>query len=180
MRKIVSYLLSSLDGVVEEPGNWVFDRFNNEMSENLHQVIKKQDAVLLGRRTYEQWQQYWPTSDFEPFASFINNTQKYVISSTLDDVDWQNTTLIKEDALNAIQILKEGDGGDIGVHGSPTLVGSLLQNNLLDELKLAIFPAIGGTGLRMFELITTALPMRLTQLQQTNTGVLYATYESAT
>ncbi len=88
MRKIVSGLFISIDGVTESPGQWQFDNFDEDMMLELGSVIENDDAVVMGRVTYEEWSDYWPTSTNEPFATFINTTPKYVVSTTLDNVNW--------------------------------------------------------------------------------------------
>jgi dihydrofolate reductase len=177
MRKVVSYFVYSLDGVVENPQDWVFDRFDEEMLGHLKALIDGQDAVLLGRTTYEEWFPYWPTSTHEPFAGFINNRPKYVASTTLNEVTWQNSTLIKGNVADEVARLKEEPGRDIGVHGSAKLVRYLLRNNLIDELKLAVFPVIAGKGERLFEDFDEAQRMQLANANQTGSGVMLLTYQ---
>src|SRR5205085_7341450 len=130
MRKVVAGLFMTLDGVVESPGTWQ-EHFDEDMGQAMMEQLTSQDAVLLGRVTYQEWAPYWPTATDEPFATYINNTPKYVVSTTLDKVDWQNSTLIKGDLATAINELKQQPGKAIGVTGSPGLVESLLQNDLL-------------------------------------------------
>src|SRR3954447_5205012 len=104
MRKVVGYLLMSLDGVVEEPGDWL-ENFDEDVQANMVEVIDAQDAVLLGRAMYQEWARYWPTTKEEPaFANFINNVHKYVVSTTLSDVDaaWQPATLIQREVAQAV------------------------------------------------------------------------------
>jgi len=154
MRKVVSYLLYSLDGVVESPDNWVFDKFDDEMMGHLKAIISRQDAVLLGRKTYDDWSSYWPTSTHEPFASFINNSPKYVAARRLTPT-WERTSVLAGDVARAVDDLKKSPGGEIGVHGSPTLVRYLIDHGMLDELILAVFPAAAGRGQRLFDAETT-------------------------
>jgi dihydrofolate reductase len=177
LRKVVSYFVYSLDGVVHDPQDWVYDRFDEQMVGHLKALIDRQDAVLLGRTTYEAWLSYWPTSTHEPFASFINSTPKYIASTTLDEVTWQNSTLIKENVADEIARLKEEPGKDIGIHGSATLARSLLQPGLIDELKLAVFPAVAGKGARLFDGFNQLLRLRLATVERTDKGVLFLTFE---
>src|SRR4051812_37940494 len=142
MRKVVSALFISLDGVVESPDQWQFDVFDEDMGASMMSQLEQQDAVLLGRVTYADWANYWPTSSDEPFASFINNTPKYVVSTTLDSVGGPNSTLIKGTLAEEINALKAQPGGIIGTAGSPGLVLSLLRQGLVDELLLMIHPVI--------------------------------------
>jgi dihydrofolate reductase len=177
LRRVVSYLIYSLNGVVGNPLDWVFDRFNHEMVENLAKLIGRQDTVLFGRRTYDEFQNYWPASTNEPFASFINDTAKYVASSTLTEVTWRNSTLIKGDILTEVAEMKRADGRDIGVHGSPTLARSLLDGGLLDELNLAVFPVLSDEkNPRLFQGYERTRKLTLTAAQQTHTGVMFLTY----
>lgn len=175
-RKLVSYLISSINGVVDDPQDWVFDRFDEEMVGHLRAIIDRQDAVVLGRNTYEAWADYWPRSDHEPFSSFINGTPKYVATNTLEELTWEDSTVLGGDALAKIGELKEGPGGEIGVHGSATLVQSLIEARLLDELKLALFPSIAAEGQRLCERMAEPRRMELAGVEQTASGVLVLTY----
>lgn len=136
MRKVVAALFISLDGIVEAPYLWQFDVFDDDMMATMTKQLAAQDTVLLGRVTYEDWAPYWPTSTDEPFASYINNVPKYVVSTTLKTVDWRNATLVEGPVADTLARLKQQPGQMIGVAGSPTLVHSLLQAGLLDELTL--------------------------------------------
>jgi dihydrofolate reductase len=149
MRNVVLYQLLSLDGVAEEPSDWVFDS-DETIFDNLGRVIASQDDVLLGRGTYEYWVDYWPTSDVEPFASFINATRKHVFSSTPLPKAWENSVQVGSPAAEYVADLKQQPGGDIGIHGSIQLAGSLLAARLVDELRLVIAPVIAGRGRRLF------------------------------
>ena len=150
MRKVVVYELLSLDGVAEQPREFVTD-FDAVMGENLGRVIATQDAVILGRRTYDDWAGFWPTSDIEPFASFINGVEKLVVTSTTPDKTWTNTTVINGGLAEHVAELKGRSGGDIGVHGSIALTQSLLEGGLVDELRLVIAPALQMHGRKLFE-----------------------------
>ena len=150
MRPVVLYTLMSLDGVAESPDQWLFD-FDEVMDANLATVIGAQDTVLLGRQMYDEWSDYWPTSDVEPFASFINAVPKYVFSSTGPTREWANTTLVTGDAAAAVTELKQQPGGAIGVHGSIALCRSLLGAGLVDELRLVVAPTTAGSGRRLFD-----------------------------
>jgi dihydrofolate reductase len=150
MRKVVSSLFISLDGVVEEPHDWQFD-FDAEMGDALTAEQNKQDTLLLGRVTYQMWEGYWPTADPEiDFTAFANDTPKYVASTTLDRVEWQNSTLIKGSLADEVARLKREPGKDIGIYGSPSVVRSLLYDDLLDELLLLVHPVVAGSGKRLF------------------------------
>jgi dihydrofolate reductase len=181
MRKIVAGLFISLDGVVESPDQWQFDVFNEEMGAAIESQMAAADAMLLGRVTYEEWASYWPTAsdDQEPFKSFLNTTPKYVVSTTLDKADWQNSTLIKGSFAEEIARLKQQPGKNINVAGSPTLVQSLLQHDLLDELQLQVHPVVVGRGTRLFQDGTDPKRLKLVDSKTTSTGVLLLTYQPA-
>ena len=172
MRTVVAYELVSLDGVAEAPDRFI-TTWDDVMDANLAAVIATQDAVLLGRVTFTEWAGYWPTSTDEPFASWINGTQKYVASTTLDTVEqWPNSTLIKGPVTDFVADLREQDGGTIGVGGSPSLVRSLIQAGLLDELTLMISPVVAGGGRRrLFPGDAAPATFELAEATPTSTGV---------
>jgi dihydrofolate reductase len=176
MRKVISGLFISMDGVVEAPDQWQFDSFDADLGEALASHIDGEDTILLGRVTYQEWAPFWPTSKDEPYASHINNTPKYVVSKTLDKVDWQNSTLIKDNLAEVIKRLKQQPGKNIGVAGSPTLARSLLQADLLDELILMIHPVVVGRGKRLFAEGGELKRMQLAESKTTGSGVVIATY----
>lgn len=176
MRKVYAALFSSVDGVVEAPNEWQ-PAFDDEMGAAMGQMLDKQDAVLLGRVTYSEWEGYWPTSTDEPFASWINSTPKYVASTTLKSVDWSNSTLIKGSLADFVKDLRQQPGGTIGVAGSPTLVRSLLAEGLLDELILIISPVVAGGGRkRLFAADAAQTNLELVEAKPTSSGALIVTY----
>ena len=179
MRKVVSGLFISLDGVVESPDQWQFDNFDDDMMASMTSQIAAQDTVLLGRVTYQDWASFWPTSTDEPYASFINNTPKFVFSTTLDKVEWKSSTLIKGNLAEEIAKLKQRPGKNIGVSGSPTLVRSLLQNDLLDELTLMVHPVVVGSGKRLFKDGDDLKRLKLVNTKTTRSGVIILTYQPA-
>ena len=150
MRNVVAYELLSLDGVAEQPDEFVTE-FDDVMRENLDRVIATQDAVLLGRRTYDDWAEFWPTSDYEPFASFINGVDKFVVTATTPGLAWANTTVVDGGLPEFVTELKQRSGGDIGVHGSIALTQSLLEGGLVDELRLVIAPVVHMNGRKLFD-----------------------------
>ncbi len=130
--------------------------------------------------TYQEWAPYWPTSTDEPYASHINNTRKYVVSSTLGTVEWGkwgNISLLKGDLAEEIAKLKQQPGKNIGVPGSPALVRSLLQNDLLDELTLMLHPVVAGSGKRLFSDGSDLKRLKLVDSKITKTGVALLTYQ---
>ena len=182
MRKVVSWLFMSLDGVVEAPNEWQFDVMDEDMIADITEQTDAEDAMLMGRVTYQEWLPYWPTSTDEPYASHINNLPKYVVSRTLDEVEWgkwNKPTLIKDNLPEEITKLKKQTGKNIGVSGSPTLVRSLLQENLLDELKLMIHPVVVGKGKRLFTSESELKRLQLVDSKVTGTGVVILTYRPA-
>jgi dihydrofolate reductase len=180
MRKITAGLFSSIDGVVEAPNEWQ-PAFDEEMGAVLSRMLDEQDAVLLGRVTFAEWAEYWPTSTDEPFASYINSTQKYVASTSLDSVaQWPNSTLIKGSVADFLRDLRQQDGGTIGTAGSPSLVRSLIEQGLLDELTLMISPVVAGGGRRrLFSDDGALTKFELVHGQPTSSGALIATYRPA-
>lgn len=150
MRKIVMYELLSLDGVAEDPDGFIVD-WDDAMQANLAAVIETQDAVVLGRRSYTDWAQFWPTSQIQPFAKFINAVAKYVATSTPLDLDWANATAIDGGLVEFVRELKQRSGGDVGVHASISVGQALLAADLVDELRLVIAPRVAGRGRRLLD-----------------------------
>jgi dihydrofolate reductase len=156
-RKVVLYTLMSLDGAVDDPGLY-FDGsrpgeapvFDSAMNENERRIIATQDAVVLGRRMYDEWSRYWPSSGSQPFADFINNVKKYVVTSSPLSNEWHNSEAVTGPIEDLMRDLKARPGGDIGVHGSIELAHSLLEAELIDELQLVVGPAFGFPGRRLF------------------------------
>ena len=174
MRKVVAYELLSLDGVAEEPDGFVAD-WDEAMEANLGAVIAAQDSVILGRRSYEEWAGFWPGSDIEPFATFINGVAKYVATSTPLDREWANTAVIDGDLAGFVRELRNQPGAGIGVHASISVVQALLAAGVVDELRLVIAPMIAGSGRRLLD----GLPaIRLESIRSTTspTGSLLADY----
>jgi dihydrofolate reductase len=180
MRKIIAGLFISLDGVVEAPETWHFPYFNDEMGEAVTAQAEASDTMLLGRKTYEEFASYWPNqSSDEPFADVMNGTPKLVASTTLKDLEWQNSTLIEGDVVEALKRIKEQPGKAISITGSPTLVRSLLRAGVLDELRLLVHPIVVGHGKRLFEAEDQPIPLRLVEAKTFSTGVLAMTYAPA-
>jgi len=149
MRKVVVYELVSLDGVAQDPDR--FFGWDDALDANLDAVIATQDAVVLGRRTYDEWAPFWPTSDLEPFARFINGVPKYIATSRPLHPDWAHASAVDGDLVEFVRDLVAQPGGDIGVHASISVAQTLLGAGLVDELRLVIAPAIAGSGTRLLE-----------------------------
>jgi dihydrofolate reductase len=176
MGRIVANFFISLDGVVESPENWHFAYHDDQMEDAIDRAAAAYDAFLMGRVLYEQWADFWPNQGDEmSFASFIDNVPKYVVSNTLDEATWNNTTILSGDVATQLKELKESTSGDIGMSGSATLVRWLLANGLLDELALTIHPIAVGRGQRLFE-DTPTHPLRLVRHETFDTGVLNVAY----
>jgi dihydrofolate reductase len=182
MRQVVASELVALDGVMESPEKWSFQFHNDEMAEAQGAGMAAADAMLLGRVTYQEFASYWPyqNSADQPFTDYLNNTPKYVVSTTLErPLEWQNSTLIKGIVAEAIAKLKRQPGKDIGIVGSGTLVRSLLREDLLDELRFMVHPLVMGSGKRLFEDGCDQKALELVDSKTFGTGVLYLTYQPA-
>lgn len=177
MGKIISNFFISLDGVVEAPDQWHFPYFNDEMGAAVSAGLDKTKALLMGRKLYDEWVAYWPDSTDEPVATHFNNMPKYVISNSLANPTWNNTTVLPGD-VDAIHRFKDSVDGDIGMSGSATTVRWLLANGLLDELRLLVHPIAVGKGQRLFE-DTPTYKLHLTDSAIFSTGVLNLTYTPA-
>ncbi|WEO78769.1 dihydrofolate reductase family protein [Cryobacterium sp. SO2] len=150
LRKVVVCELLSLDGVAENP-NVFFTEWDDEADAAGSDWIATQDAVILGRHSYDEWVGFWPDSAIEPFATFINTAPKYVVTSAPLDPDWANASAIEGGLVDFVRDLKNQPGGDIGVHGSISVAQALLAAGLVDELKVVIAPAIASTGRTLFD-----------------------------
>jgi dihydrofolate reductase len=149
-RKVVAGYFLSLDGVAEAPDRF-FTAWDDETDAHGAELIATQDAVVLGRRTYDEWAEFWPGSEIEPFASFINAVPKYVATSTPLAREWTGSHVIEGGLVGFVRHLKSRPGGDIGVHGSISVTRALLAAGLADELRLVVAPTIFASGQRLFE-----------------------------
>jgi dihydrofolate reductase len=173
VRKIVVYELLSLDGVAEDPDR--FFNWDEAVDTHLAAVIGTQDAVILGRRSYAEWAQFWPGSQIEPFATFINGVTKHVVTSTPLDRDWASATVIDGGLVAFVRELKEQDGGDVGVHASISVAQALLAADVVDELRLAIGPKIAGRGRRLLDGLPS-IRLELIRSETSPTGNLLVDY----
>ena len=189
MRKLAVNTFMSLDGVMQAPGGpeedptggfayggWGANYFDDEMMGRVSESGPYE--LLLGRGTYEIFATHWPY-DEGPIADQLNSTRKHVASRTLDSVDWNNSTLITGDVAEYVAELKREDGPEIQVHGSPGLIQTLLENDLIDEYRLWIFPLVLGKGKRFFGAGTIPGGMKLVDSAVSKTGVTINTYERA-
>lgn len=178
MRKIISSLFVSADGVAEAPDTWHFPYFNDEMGAAIGAAMSTSDAMLLGRVQYEEFAAHWPTSDDE-FADFMNNQKKYVVTNTLTEASWNNTEIVSGDVLTSVGALKKTEGQDIAITGSLTLVQSLLRAGLLDQLQLFVHPIVVGKGARWFDKLDETVELDLASAETFGTGVINQIYTPA-
>jgi dihydrofolate reductase len=187
MGRIVVTEFVSLDGVIEDPGGaedfkyggWSFEIERGEEGDRfkLDEALNA-DALLLGRRTYEGFAAAWPSREGE-FADKFNSMPKYVVSSTLKDPDWTNSTVLDGDLADEVSKLRDEQDGEIVVHGSAQLVRALLEHGLVDELRLMVFPVVLGAGKRLFGETSDKRRLRLTDSRTVGDGVEILTYEPA-
>lgn len=177
MGKISAGFFMSLDGVAQAPEQWHFPYFNEEMEAVVGAQMAAVDTLLLGRRTYQEWAQFWPTQEGE-LADYMNKTPKLVVSSSLDKAEWQNTTILSGDVAGQLAELKRQDR-HLGINGSIRLVRWLVRERLLDELSLLIHPIVLGEGTRLFGDDGSRAPLRLISTTTLSTGVIHAVYGPA-
>ena len=187
MGRIVVTEFVSLDGVMEAPGGgedfrhggWSFEIERGDEGDRFKlDETMSSEALLLGRVTYEGFASSWPSREGE-FADKFNTMPKYVVSSTLEDPDWNNTTVLKGDLVEEVARLKQEQDGEIVVHGSPRLVQALLDQNLVDEVRLMVFPVVLGSGKRLFGETSDKKPLRLVDSKVVGDGVAIMVYEPA-
>lgn len=176
MRSLVVTEFVSLDGVMENPA-WTFPYWNDEIAAFKGEESDAADALLLGRITYEGFAAAWPNSPDEG-APYFNSVRKYVVSNTLTRADWNNSVIISGDVVGEIQALKQSVGRDIMVHGSATLVQTLLQHDLVDRVRLLVYPVVLGTGKRLFA-DGTAATLQLLETRAFSSGVTALIYAPA-
>ncbi len=190
MRKLIVLSFISLDGVMQAPGGpeedtsggfkyggWTFPYFDEFSGQIMEKQMQMPFELLLGRKTYEIFAGYWP--EHQENWPGVNDVKKYVVSNTLTEAKWNNSSIINEDVVEKIKKLKEEDGPDLQVHGSGNLIQTLLKNDLVDELWLKFFPVTLGSGKKLFE--SGAIPAAFT-LVETNvspSGVIFANYKRA-
>jgi dihydrofolate reductase len=174
MRDLVVTTFLSLDGVMEAPA-WTVPYWNDDIAKFKGDETSASDALLLGRVTYQGFAAAWPESKDEG-AAYFNSVRKYVVSTTLDRAEWNNSVLIKDNIVEAIARLKQQEGKDIAVHGSATLVQTLMKHDLVDRYRLLVYPVVLGKGTRLFQDGTTAT-LRLVSAQSLSSGVAALLYE---
>jgi dihydrofolate reductase len=171
---ITAGLFISLDGVVEAPDTWHFPYFNNEMGAAVGAMMGGNDAMLIGRKTYDEFASFWPTANpDDPITAQMNGTRKYVVSTTLTDPAWENCTVVSGDVKAEIAKLKQDQ--QLGTTGSGTLVRWLLEQGLVDELHLLVHPLVVGKGKKLFD-DGPQVPLKLLSSETFSTGVLHLVY----
>lgn len=193
MRKLIVGTFVTLDGVMQAPGGpdedreggfehggWSVNFWDEEMGQVITEWTVQSGALLLGRKTYDIFAAHWPkVSDDDSVAASLNSVPKYVASRTLDDVTWNNSTLLRGDIAAQVRKLKEQDGGEIQVTGSSNLIQTLLKHNLVDEFRIWVFPVVVGDGKRLFGNGTMPAALKLADTRTFATGVTVHTYVPA-
>ncbi|CAN5718451.1 dihydrofolate reductase family protein [soil metagenome] len=177
----------TLDGVIEATGGWFApageetDVDNSDIETTLREHMEAQDALLLGRNTFESFRGYWPqqTDDTTGITDHLNKIQKYVVSSTMQDPEWENTTVLQGSLEDEVRALKAGPGKEIGVTGSISVVRGLISAELVDEYRLFVFPVVLGRGERLFADATEVPELRLLEAKHFRSGVVLLSYHSA-
>jgi len=176
MRILAATLFMSLDGVVESPEKWSFQFWSDETQKFKLDELRTTDALLLGRVTYEGFAAAWPSrKDSDGFADRFNSIPKFVVSKTLKTLDWNNSHLIKGDLGTEVSKLKQQEGQDVVIHGSPTLIRSLLPHDLIDEYRLLVYPLVLGHGKRLFDDASQA-KLKLAESEAFSKGVVKLVY----
>jgi dihydrofolate reductase len=191
MRKLAVNTFVTLDGVMQAPGGpeedptggfthggWSANYWDDAVDQRMAEIMGEPFDLLLGRKTYEIFAAHWPYVS-DPAADALNSATKYVASRTLDKVDWQNSFLLKGEVPDEVARIKKQMGPEIQVHGSSELIQTLLEHDLVDELRVMVFPVVLGTGKRLFGDGTVPAGLKLVDSKTSSTGVLIATYERA-
>jgi dihydrofolate reductase len=192
MRKLIVQSFVTLDGVMQAPGGpgedddggfayggWSVNYWDDQMGEVMGQATSRPFAMVLGRRTYDIMAAYWPDAPEEAGAKVFNDATKYVASRGRPTLEWSNSVLIEGDAADGLAALKREDGPELQVHGSANLIQTLLRHNLVDEFRLWVFPAVIGSGKRLFGDGAIPAGLRLVDHKTSSTGVVMGTWEPA-
>lgn len=177
MRKVIMWDMVSVDGLFEAPGHdigWFV--FEDELAAYIRETQLGADTLLFGRVTYEMMATYWPSAEGE-IATFMNSVEKFVFSRTLQNADWNNTTLVSGDAAAEVEKLKRREGGTIFVYGSADFAGTLTAKGLVDEYRLGINPVLLGKGTPLFQNIPDHTKLSLTQVRPLKSGVVILHYQ---
>lgn len=186
MRKLIASEFITLDGIMEEPGGgdktefggWSFQFWNEEAEKYKYDELFSCDALLLGRVTYDGFAAAWPAmTDETGFADRMNSLPKYVVSTTLEEAQWNNSILIKENVIEEVKKLKQQSGQNIVIHGSGDLISTLMKHNLIDEYHLMVHPIIVGGGKRLFKKGMDQKSLKLIDTKSFKTGVVVLVYQ---
>jgi dihydrofolate reductase len=190
MRELIVNTFLTLDGVMQAPGGpeedpsggfehggWSFGYWDEQMLKAMGESMSKPFDLVLGRKTYEIFAAHWPYSD-DPGAEPLNGATKHVASTTLTELEWQNSRLIEGEVPDGVRALKEGDGPELQVHGSADLIQTLLEHGLIDEFRLWTFPLVLGKGKRLFDGGAVPAGLEVVSSRTSSTGVIRATYRS--
>ena len=188
MRKIVASLFITLDGVVEAPGSadttlpekrgWSDPFMNDQVGQVIGAEMTNTDAMLLERRTYQDFAAFWPTMPADdPFGQIMNNQTKYVVSSTLNKAEWKNSHLIKGNVADELNKLKQQPGKNINIVGSGTLTRSLIEADLVDELQFMLCPVVLGVGKRLFDHANFTRSRRVLEAKSFDSGMIYLRFQ---
>jgi dihydrofolate reductase len=189
MRELIVSSFITLDGVMQAPGGpeedpsggfehggWSFGYWDEQMQERMGEWMSGPFDLVLGRKTYEIFAAHWPHNPDEPGAEVLNSATKNVASTTLTELEWQNSKLIEGDVPEGVRALKQEDGPELQVHGSANLIQTLLEHELVDEFRLMIFPLVLGKGKRLFEVGTLPAGLEVASSEVSSTGVITAAY----
>jgi dihydrofolate reductase len=190
MRELTVGTFVTLDGVMQAPGGpeedpsggfehggWSVGYFDEDMARVMTESMSEPFDLVLGRKTYEIFAAYWPNIE-DSYSEPINRATKYVASTTLKELEWENSKLIEGEVPEGVRALKQEDGPELQVHGSANLIQTLLEHGLIDEFRLRIYPLVLGTGKRLFDGGTVPAGLELTSSEVLSSGVIVATYRS--
>jgi dihydrofolate reductase len=179
MRRIVWSEYISLDGVIEEPGEWSIPYFSDDLAQYKSDELAESDALLLGRSTYEGFAAAWPEMEEVEgdFAIRMNTLPKYVASTTLQKAVWNNSTIIRGNVPEEVAKLKQAPGENILIGGSGALAKSLMEHNLIDEIRMLVHPIVVGAGKRLFDGTTKPIGLKLLDTRTFDSGVVALTYQ---
>jgi dihydrofolate reductase len=176
MRKVIVSTYVTLDGVMEAPQNWLFPFWNDEMEKYAHDQLWASDALLLGRETYQIFADSWPARTGE-FADRVNSLPKFVVSTTLEKAEWNNSHLIKANVAEEVAKLKQQPGQDILMYGTGHLARTLMQHGLIDELHIWVCPVVVGSGEHLFKNASDVPALRLVDTRRFSSGVVVLSYQ---
>lgn len=179
MSRLVATEYVTLDGVMEAPGKWSFQFWNEEAAKFKFDELFAADALLLGRVTYQGFAAAWPSATDEAgFADRMNSIPKYVVSTTLGELEWNNSMLIKANIVEEVSRLKQQPGQDILLSGSADLIHTLMQHDLIDEYRLMLHPIVLGSGKRLFRDAGDTKVLKLVETKTFSSGIIVLTYHT--